>query len=220
MIVKLANALGRSTSSVSMKLCNFASLDPDIVNSGRKGLSNASKLDKQVWEEYHNDWDRSIWKSEELRKKYNIDLDDESDYSAENREITSKARIGQQIFRKMILANYGKCAICGIEHNTLLIASHILPWADHPHDRLNPRNGICLCALHDKAFDGKLLNINSDYTIGLSEGLYQFDHSNWFDSFFGRYIDKQILLPDKFYPDREFLRERGSEGMMEGKTKA
>jgi hypothetical protein len=56
-IIELEKILCRTPSSVSMKLCNFASLNPDIVNSGLAGLKNASKMDKKVWDEYHNDWE-------------------------------------------------------------------------------------------------------------------------------------------------------------------
>ena len=47
-IVQLAAAIGRTPSSVAMKLSNFASLDPKITESGRKGLDGASKLDRQM----------------------------------------------------------------------------------------------------------------------------------------------------------------------------
>ena len=46
-IVKLAEKIGRTPSAVAMKLVNFASLDPEIVNSGRAGLGNASSMDRQ-----------------------------------------------------------------------------------------------------------------------------------------------------------------------------
>jgi hypothetical protein len=35
-----------------MKLVNLASLDPKILASGRRGMGNASKLDKQIWDEF------------------------------------------------------------------------------------------------------------------------------------------------------------------------
>ena len=47
-IVELARLLGRTPGSVAMKLVNFASLDPTITRSGRSGLNNASKLDREV----------------------------------------------------------------------------------------------------------------------------------------------------------------------------
>lgn len=53
----------------------------------------------------------------------------------------TKQRKGQDYFRRMILANYGgRCALTGIDIPQLLLASHIIPWADKSHkkDRLNP----------------------------------------------------------------------------------
>ena len=51
-IQQLAAALGRSNSSVAMKLCNFASLDPKITESGRRGLAGASQLDRATYAEF------------------------------------------------------------------------------------------------------------------------------------------------------------------------
>lgn len=45
-IVQLSQWIGRTASAVAMKLVNLASLDPQIVASGRRGMGNASKLDK------------------------------------------------------------------------------------------------------------------------------------------------------------------------------
>ena len=45
-VVELAKRIGRTPSSLAMKLVNFASLDPAITGSGRKGLGNASAADK------------------------------------------------------------------------------------------------------------------------------------------------------------------------------
>ena len=45
-IVELAKRLGRTPSSVGMKLCNFTSLDPAERERGIQGLSGASQLDR------------------------------------------------------------------------------------------------------------------------------------------------------------------------------
>jgi putative restriction endonuclease len=42
-IIELAGRIGRTPSALAMKLVNFASLDPVITASGRKGLSGASR---------------------------------------------------------------------------------------------------------------------------------------------------------------------------------
>lgn len=52
-IVALAGKMGRGASSLAMKLCNFASLDPALKMRGIKGLSGASALDRSVWSEFH-----------------------------------------------------------------------------------------------------------------------------------------------------------------------
>ena len=43
-----------------MKLVNFASLDPAITSTGRSGLKGASKLDREIWAEFHADWEGLI----------------------------------------------------------------------------------------------------------------------------------------------------------------
>ena len=48
-IIELAGLVGRTPSSVTLKLVNFASLDPSL---DRAGMSNASHLDRQVWQEF------------------------------------------------------------------------------------------------------------------------------------------------------------------------
>ena len=56
-IRQLAQWEGRTPSSVAMKLVNFASLDPQVVASGRAGLSGASNQDKALWAALQQDWD-------------------------------------------------------------------------------------------------------------------------------------------------------------------
>jgi len=65
-IIQLASALKRSSSSIAMKLCNFASLDPKITESGRKGLDGASKLDRQIYAEFSQDWNALISRASAL----------------------------------------------------------------------------------------------------------------------------------------------------------
>ena len=121
----------------------------------------------------------------------------------------TKRRKGQDYFRRMILANYGgRCALTGISVPQLLLASHIIPWADkyHKKDRLNPCNGICLSALYDKAFDKGLFTISpDDYTIQLSSALREYGTQEYFDKQFGSISGKQITMPIEYKPNRDFL---------------
>ena len=121
----------------------------------------------------------------------------------------TKQRKGQDYFRHMILANYGsRCALTGIDIPQLLLASHIIPWADksHKRDRLNPENGICLSSLYDKAFDKGLITISpDDYTVCLSSALREFETQEYYDKHFGSISGKKIMLPTDYKPNRDFL---------------
>lgn len=52
-IIALSEKIGRTANAVAMKMCNFARLDPEIVDSGRHGLKNGSRLDEEIWNEFH-----------------------------------------------------------------------------------------------------------------------------------------------------------------------
>ena len=127
----------------------------------------------------------------------------------EDKASMTKQRKGQDYFRHMILANYGnRCALTGIDIPQLLLASHIIPWADKTHkkDRLNPCNGICLSALYDKAFDRGLITISpDDYTVRLSSVLREYETKEYYDRHFGSIAGRQITMPVDFKPDRDFL---------------
>jgi len=121
----------------------------------------------------------------------------------------TKQRKGQDYFRRMILANYGgRCALTGIDIPQLLLASHIIPWADksHKNDRLNPCNGICLSALYDKAFDQGLITISpDDYCVVLSSALRENETKEYYDKHFDCIKGQKLTLPTEYLPSREFL---------------
>lgn len=127
----------------------------------------------------------------------------------EDKVSLTKQRKGQEYFRRMILANYSFCcAITGIEIPQLLLASHIIPWADKSHkkERLNPENGICLSALYDKAFDKGLITISpDDYTIQLSSALHEYETQDYYDKYFGCISGKKIILPKVHKPNCDYL---------------
>ena len=52
-IIDLALAMKRTPGSVAMKLTNLASFDPALQLRGVKGLPGASKLDREMWDEFH-----------------------------------------------------------------------------------------------------------------------------------------------------------------------
>ena len=68
-IIALAKTLGRTPSAVSWKLANFASLDPSLKKRNIAGATHGGKLEKEVWAEFNEDWERLSFESETLRLK-------------------------------------------------------------------------------------------------------------------------------------------------------
>ena len=74
-------------------------------------------------------------------------------------------RVGQEIFRRALLAYWGgRCPLTGITDIQLLRASHIVPWAKCETDekRLDVHNGLLLSALWDAAFDAGLVSFTDE----------------------------------------------------------
>ena len=211
-IIDLAAKLERSPGSVGYKLANFASIDPSL---DRKGASNVSKLDKQVWAEFFNNWDDMAFESEKLLAKLVgktvADIEPRSDDAVfgegKTKNAVVKARVNQAFFRKMVLSAYDNtCCITDISIPDLLVASHIIPWANDSKNRLNPRNGLCLNALHDCAFDRGLITILPDYTVKISSVLKKYSKNIATINFMLSYNNVAIKAPKRFLPDMEFLK--------------
>jgi putative restriction endonuclease len=212
-IIDLSKRLGRTPSSVSMKLCNFARLDPALKARNIKGLSQGAKGEEEVWNEFHGNWEDLAWQSELLLAKYENDeiiKSSDIDYSdlaieGKEREAVIQARVNQSFFRKMILSSYNyTCAITGIKIPELLVASHIIPWKDRKETRINPQNGISLNALHDKAFDRGYITITADYKVLVSKELKNMPDKKSNEVFL-KFDGCLINLPHRFLPQRDFL---------------
>ena len=177
-IIDLARALGRSSSSLAMKLSNFASLDPTLKLRGIKGLDGASALDRSTWIEFHANLEESVPASEAaVRKLFRVGGTAElqvlpgEGFKISGRRVwgatdvlaNTKVRRGQEYFREAVLNNFGgRCGVSRLCIRQLLIASHIMPWSNYPSHRLDVRNGLCLSRLHDAAFDCGLISFDEN----------------------------------------------------------
>ena len=212
-VKELARLIGRTDNSAALRLVNFAACDPYILATGRHGMSSGQGVCQPYWDEYANDRERLYREAAEIRARLqnktleqalHIEL---KDYTGHEKETVIKQRVDQSAFRQMILNNYNStCAITGINDERLLIASHIIPWADNEETRLNPENGICLSALYDKAFDKGLIAIRpDDFTIAISPSLRDSLSQEAFKNHFAGVENKKIIMPEEHCPASDFL---------------
>lgn len=212
-VIEIARVIGRKPSAVVFKIGNLASLDPEMKRRGVGGLPNSSKMDKQVWEEFNEDWNKlsleaaqliADFKNEPLEVAINIDLNDLP--KGEDKLRVVKTRVYQNFFRNSVLAAYENvCCITGIIMPDLHIASHIKPWRIDEKNRTNPQNGLCLNALHDRAFDKGLITILPDFTIRVSRHLEEIESKEAIEKYFLSYNMKTVIRPHKFLPLPDFL---------------
>lgn len=214
-IIELANLLGRTPSSIGMRLGNFASCDPHLQARGIGGLKGGMNQVKPIWDEFYDNQEELVFSSEEIlaekqrttvTKKYRDILKDLDSYEGKVAISLVKTRVNQSVFRTMVLNNYDlKCCITGLATPPLLIASHIVPWSKGTMDRLNPRNGLCLNALHDSAFDKGYFTITNDFRVKLSKAIGDFEKDDALKTYFGKYEGAQLQKPVRFVPDEAFL---------------
>lgn len=218
-VKKLASIFGRSNSSVAMKLCNFASLDPKITDTGRKGLQGASIQDRRVWAKFSADWTGQVEASERVWSAMDGDGSEPNSKLRDNvvpfafepfdGPSTASAiidrRVGQTFFRRAVLTNFNNsCCITGIAEPTLLTASHIVPWGIDVENRHNPANGLCLSATFDRAFDRGLVSLDDSFSVLVSMSLT--DHATEKTrNYFSRYQGAQISPFTRFTPAKSFL---------------
>lgn len=53
-IIELASLIGRTASSVALRLVNYASCDPYHQNRGVKGMVAGQKICQPIWDEFAN----------------------------------------------------------------------------------------------------------------------------------------------------------------------
>lgn len=214
-IIALARRLRRTPASVSMKLCNFASLDP--VQRARQiaGLRNVSEADRAIFAEFDRDWEALAAESEAALERLHIDMatrpqkgPPEDHPAPEETEAVRSVRVrrAQSLFRATVLASYDfACAISGISVPALLDAGHIIPWANDPSRRIDPRNGIALSALHERAFDRGLITISEDLRVVVSGRLRVRRASEIHRSALLDIDGKPLRRPTRYAPDPEAL---------------
>jgi putative restriction endonuclease len=219
-LIEIAACMVRTPGSVVMKLSNLASLDANLAARGIKGLTGASALDREVWNEYHQQHEELASQSEALLADL---LTGDSDASIEvttdsidvlrlpdgptEMIVSAKARRGQNFFRQSVLNAYeSRCAVTGLGIRDLLVASHIIPWNAAEQHRLDPQNGIALNTLHDKAFDRGLITFDRELRLVCAPSLQDHYASESVATNFKNYEGKPLRVPTEAAgPKPEFL---------------
>jgi predicted restriction endonuclease len=73
-------------------------------------------------------------------------------------------------------------------------------WAEDHSVRLNPQNGICLNALHDRAFDRHLISFDEDYRLIIAQDVPSEARKS-----LERIDSPRLALPSRFLPSQSFL---------------
>lgn len=90
----------------------------------------------------------------------------------EEREALIKVRVNQSAFRKLLMRRYTHCCLCDVDDESLLVASHIKPWAKSSHaEKVDVNNGLLLCPNHDKLFDRGYISFDNGGHIVISDEL-------------------------------------------------
>lgn len=82
------------------------------------------------------------------------------------------SREGQEEYRRRLLEECPFCPITMINEESLLIASHIKPWAvSNSVERIDPNNGFILSPLYDKLFDRGYITFTNEKRVIISNWL-------------------------------------------------
>lgn len=137
-LVELNEKLGKTLAEIGGTLISLES-KPNTSQESKKSISNNEE---------------KILQSSSTSKEFIP--------TATEKEIIVKHRVTQGRFRSDLIKRYGgKCAVTGLDIESLLIASHIKPWSESSTKEKNdPDNGLLLAAHIDKLFDKHLISFD------------------------------------------------------------
>lgn len=98
-----------------------------------------------------------------------------------------RTRIGHRQFAENVKRNFNyKCCFpgCEIHGRGFLVSGHIARWADNHELRGNTQNGLCLCLLHDRAFEKGHFTLDQEFNIKIIED--NLNHNEWLSSFLNK----------------------------------
>ena len=208
-VQKLATLLGRTPASVARKLGNFGAFDPVLRTAQITGLVHTGKLDREIWDEFHTEWNSLVWEASKLRRSFEEKRGEAPALRlptgpSETLRMT-KQRIHQTFFREAVMSSYDEtCCVTGLRIRECLVASHIVPWSVDEEHRADPTNGLCLSSTFDRLFDTGLITVTDDLRIRVSEVLTKQKNPST-DELVCRYNGRPMIVPRRFTPSDERL---------------
>ena len=118
--------------------------------------------------------------------------------------VEQRVRLLQNYFAREVLQNCGHaCVFCGfaphsLDHaSSLLRASHIKPWAaSDGKERVDFRNGLAACPMHDAAFDRGYLTVEDTCNIVKARVLQEsIEKDQGVRSYFSDLLNEMLILP-------------------------
>lgn len=213
-IAELAGLLDRRPGSVHRKLEDIRSNEPSYIAKGRRP-TNCAEFVKEIWRGLYSDFDGMRRRMEDAYLSVcgdaaahgELDLEDVA--PGIDVPVDAVRREGQQMFRCIVAMNFDqRCCITGIATRSLLVASHIRPWAESgPMERTDPSNGLYLNRLHDGLFDRHLMTLDEDLCIEYADSVRRENGEEAFETFFGRYEGTRIAEPSRYSVDSAYMDE-------------
>lgn len=136
-------------------------------------------------------------KTDEVRKLHEFirasTAQDESGPLATDREVVTKARLVQGLFRALLVQRWGgRCSVTGSTVSAALRASHIKPWRSSTDtERVDVFNGLLLVANLDALFDAGLITFDENGWLQRSPRLSEEDARS-----LGVTIDMRLSIAD------------------------
>src|SRR6266536_331041 len=77
-----------------------------------------------------------------------------------------RRRRGRELLGPLLLGNYEvRCAVRDVADPSLLVASHVIGWAERVDTRGDLKNIICLCRFHDALFETGYWSLTDDLQV-------------------------------------------------------
>ena len=122
---------------------------------------------------------------------------------------TIQTRLHQGHFRARVLKAYQEqCALCKLQHISLLDAAHIIP--DSVGGEPSTTNGLSLCKLHHAAFDQNILGIRPDHIAEIRLDILEEIDGPMLKHGLQEMHGREILIPRRVNdrPDKDALEQR------------